>query len=330
MKLGDLRRRLGGCTPEQLRLVAVELYRAVPKAVREERALDEFIERPDPKSRRAAARPEPPTFEEVAAETRRFVELAEADNYFAPNCLVSKKERARWRFVVKRLTSELQAHAARPERRPAVAELLEALYNLLCRACQVYLFRSDDPFRAIGIPQTEYLRKVLTLKTSWQAKPAFIREAIASIVTRGTDRHTLTTDLMPVLLEFLPLPDHKYEVIAAAEEMIAATPPTAGPRSDGHRQFSLDQRNNDLTDLVFHCYAQLGEWPNAIVFFNDNYRAHTPEVKLYCLVRALEHPYRQYGLIREQIAAARAAGVKPRPELLALEPRPPAISGVTS
>lgn len=330
MKIGDLRRRLGGCTPEQLRLVAVELYRAVPKAVREERALDEFIERPDPKSRRAAARPASPTFEEVAAETRRFLELAGADNYFAPNCQVSKKERARWRFVVKRLTSELQAQAARPERRPAVAELLEALYNLLCRACQVYLFRSDDPFRAIGISQTEYLRKVLTVKSSWQAKPAFIREAIASIVTRGTDRNTLTTNLMPVLLEFLPLPDNKYEVIAVAQEMNAALLPPATERFPGRQQYEDDQRNNDLTDLVFHCYAQLGEWANAIAFFNKHYRAHYREVKLYCLVRALEHPYRQYELIREQIAAARAAGVKPRPELLALELRPPALSGVTS
>ena len=35
------------------------------------------------------------------------------------------------------------------------AELLEKLYRMLCYSCCYYLFNTEDPFRSVGIEQTE-------------------------------------------------------------------------------------------------------------------------------------------------------------------------------
>ena len=105
MKAEDMRRRLQEMSAEDLRVVAAQLYRMLPKKVAEERGADRLIEVPRTflKSPKVAKLPALRDIDIVDLETRDFIQNARAQRYFAPNRIIPKSERRKWRFVAKRL-----------------------------------------------------------------------------------------------------------------------------------------------------------------------------------------------------------------------------------
>ncbi|MCR4426150.1 MAG: hypothetical protein NUW23_08200 [Firmicutes bacterium] len=145
-----------------------------------------------------------------------------------------------------------------------------------------------------------------------------MREAVALAVNGGLDRTIVSTDLMLVVLEFLPIPDLKYLAIAAAEELSHQIMKERQQARDWSDRYGTERKLNDLTELVVHWFGQLGGFESAVDYFNDHYREDSGEVKLYTLVRLLFDHYRQPELIVEQIKKTKAQGVCPRRELIEL------------
>jgi hypothetical protein len=88
-------------------------------------------------------------------------------HYYAPNKIVHKNERSKWRFKVKAFVKDLERIQVTPENVPELARLFEMLFYVLSEACGTYLFSSDDPFGAIGISQTDFLDKVFIRKYAY-------------------------------------------------------------------------------------------------------------------------------------------------------------------
>lgn len=319
MKIDELRQTIKDYSPWQLALLVTELYRAMPRQVKERKDIDQLIRDPESavgKPRAARQRSETVTGD-VVKETNQFIEDAYNQYYFAPNRVISKHQRLKWRFIVKRLYNDLGDLAAQTERRQQAAELIEKLYVLLSNASRVALFNTPDPFQSIGIRRADFFRQVLAIKATYMGKGQLVREAVTSLIRDGRGAHN--TDLIMVILEFLPIPDLKYLAIKVAEELKPTVYKEAPAKDDWRRRFYIEQTLNSLTELIFHCYAQLGEYEQAINYFQEHYQAIDPEVKLYILARFFFEHGRRPALIAGQIAAAQARGIEPRESLLKLK-----------
>jgi hypothetical protein len=85
----------------------------------------------------------------LRAEVDQFVSLARAGAYLAGDRRVSPRERTRWRFTFKRLTTEAQQALSAEDHAPASAAL-EQLIDLACETHDYDYFRSEDPMEAAG------------------------------------------------------------------------------------------------------------------------------------------------------------------------------------
>lgn len=97
------------------------------------------------------ARPpkEPGDVRALRAEVDEFVMLARKGAYLAGDRRVSPRERTRWRFTFKRLTTEAQ-NALHGEDHQSAAAMLAKLIDLACEARDDDYFRSEDAMAAAG------------------------------------------------------------------------------------------------------------------------------------------------------------------------------------
>jgi hypothetical protein len=322
MKVNELRERIKKYTRADLERLTVELYKAIPKAKKEDMAVDELIANPSSKKKKSVG-----TFASLATlreEVPRFIEHAEAQYYLAPNRVVPKGERSKWRFRVKRWYKDLQQEKLSDGDLAKQAELLTQLYSLLCKACGYQYFTAYDPFESVGVAQTEFYESVLRLKWEVDDKPAFIKTGITLIVDNFLNRYTLEGDLMEVLLQFLPIADLRYLAIEKAKELIAEhdfQPPAPEPERRVRVLFMTDRsdyrkqaKHNNLVEMVFRTHAKLFEFDQGIHFYQQHHYERQPEVKLYILIRLLFNA-QQPDLIVREINLAEKAGVEPRENL---------------
>ena len=126
MKISEVRSVVEKYSAEQLRLIIAELYKAIPKAIKEENDIDGMLKNPEkltqprPKTRQK----EVPDIELLKSETECFVDYAYKQYYLAPNRFVSKQNRPKWRFVVKRLYKDLLATSADENNVPEAASVV--------------------------------------------------------------------------------------------------------------------------------------------------------------------------------------------------------------
>lgn len=115
MRINEVRERLDKYSKDQLRLIIVEIYKALPKAIKEDRDIDAIISNPDAfkkGKKKAKKKQEPlPDMDELEFDIEDFIENAYKQYYFAPNSVVHKRQRSKWRFVVKGYYKNLLAAA---------------------------------------------------------------------------------------------------------------------------------------------------------------------------------------------------------------------------
>lgn len=119
MTIPELREILKQCKEDEIKFLAVELYKAIPKKLKEEKEIDQMIK------------------DFVAGERNK------KSNYFAPNRFIPKKERPKWRFKVKAYIKDLSRIPNEGEDGKFAAQLLEKLYKMLCYGCRYYIFNED-------------------------------------------------------------------------------------------------------------------------------------------------------------------------------------------
>ena len=205
MRIDDVRSLLDQYSEDQLRLIIAEMYKAIPKKVKEDKNIDSLLKAPEEfkKSKTTKTKkPTPPDIELVEFDAEDFLENAYNHYYFAPNSVVPKRERPKWRFTAKQLHKDLLAAAGDENQLPRASDLLRQLYVLLCYSCDYILFPGADPFRSVGINQATFLKSVLTLRNSHLTQEAFTTEAVSLVVDNSTNCDTSKTDLMNVAIEF--------------------------------------------------------------------------------------------------------------------------------
>lgn len=149
MKVQELRNLLGSAERGNLEKAFVECYKQLRKAQKEEcdATLIALLEGKAAEQTKVDASV---GFETLTQQITDFMSNAYASNYFAPNRIIPKSQRPKWRFMVKNFIKELEKIPLDNDNYEKAVKLLTDLYCLICKACNIYLFSTEDPFRSIG------------------------------------------------------------------------------------------------------------------------------------------------------------------------------------
>lgn len=324
MKITELREIIKGYEEEDLRLLIAELYRAMPKALREEKEIDDLIREAKvrlhaPKAEKASKKQI--DINELKPAIEVFLENAYAENYYIPNRVIPKQERPKWRFHVKAYIKALQSVPLEGEDGKTAAELLEKLYLMLCYACCYYLFNTNDAFQSVGIAQADLLEIVLRAKFAYGIDHEVIKSAIKLVTNPGFDSVTGHDTLIMVLVSCLKTADAKEMAVEEAKKRKAELDLEAAQQANRKKRFNdsesayrREEEMNTLTELVFRLYMELVEYDAAIEYFKTNIKEFSQEVALYLLLELLFiYDLKDY-FIKEYEAAVKKK-IKPRDRL---------------
>lgn len=165
MLVSELRELLKNYKEEDLRLIISEMYKSMPKKLREDKDIDTMLK--DVHTYMSIGKIERTRNRQVDVndlkqEIEQFIDYAYKQYYFAPNSFVHKKERPKWRFKVKAFIKDLQGVPVEGEDGRTATDLLKKLYEMLSYVCDYYIFNTDNPFRSIGIEQIVLLDTVIS------------------------------------------------------------------------------------------------------------------------------------------------------------------------
>jgi hypothetical protein len=289
LKVPEVRKLVKNYEKEQLEYIVAELYKMLTKAQKADSNVSALISNPDQEEKTPAKKKDESVrpFFEIEDETEDFISNAFAQNYLVPNRIISKNNRPKWRFVVKKIYKELKSYMQNTEYQVKAAELLERLYGVMCYSCSYVLFSAYDSFESIGIAQTEFFKTTLEAYNNVLEREAFVDKGINLIIINSLNRYTLYTELMDVFISHLKTPDMKnffIEKCKAKWNLYSKQKPGKDGLNSEYKQGEL---LNNLTKMVFKGYSELYELDKAIAHFNDYYKENNREIKLYILIDLL-------------------------------------------
>lgn len=288
MKVQELRQLLSTSDRGNLEKAFVETYKALRKGQKEEidLVLTGILQG---KAVEKKTVEEAVSFEILEQQITVFLENAYAQNYFAPNRIIPKSQRPKWRFMVKNYIKELEKVPLESGDYPKAVKLLTDLYKLICYACNYYLFSTEDPFRSIGWEQSDFFG-LLVRKTF---APGYSREDISGLllmaVTGGLSRESLHIEQEMVLLGELKTSDVKYMAMEEAEKLAdERMQQLAGLKKYDDRRYSLEEAVNELCAMVLLLSVRLAEPEKGIEYYFRYSIESNKEITLYRALRLME------------------------------------------
>jgi hypothetical protein len=320
LKVPEVRALVKNYEKKQLEYLVTELYKILTKAQKEENNISNLISNPDPEDKTPvmkkgeSVRP----FREIEDETGHFISNAYAQNYLIPNRSISKKERPKWRFVVKKLYKELDKYLQNPDYQVKAAGLLEKLYEVICYSCNYVLFSAYDPFESIGIAQSEFFNTVIEAYDKTLEREAFVDKGIDLIITQSLNRYTLYDELMDVFIHHLKTPDMKYMLIEKSKQKWNYHSVHKPDKKEVISEYKYKNLLNNLTEIAFKGFASLYELDKAVAHFNEFYKEKDREIKLYILIDLL-FKLGEKEIILKELSEAEKQKVNMRKSLLNLK-----------
>lgn len=289
MKVQELRQLLSKADKSLVEKAFVEGYKQFTKRQKEEidLVITDILEGKETSanSKKKAS----VSFDELKEQITVFLENAYAQNYLAPNRVIPKSQRPKWRFLVKNYIKELQKISVENENYEESVKLMTDIYRMICYACNYYLFSTDDAFRSIGWDQTE-LFSVLVKKTFGDG---YTREKISSLllcaVTGGLSRESLYVHQEMALAAQLKTSDVKYMAIEEAKKLVDdRTVKLDGLKEYDRKRYDLEETINELCGMVLILKIALAEPEEGIIYFFNNCRKWDKEIVLYCALEIVE------------------------------------------
>lgn len=285
MKVQELRDLLKAADRDLLEKAFVESYKHLTKKQKEE-ADQAIADALSGKSVKSTVKKESVNFDELELQITEFLENAYAQNYFAPNRIIPKSQRPKWRFMVKNYIKELEKISVDDANYTRSAKLLTDLYHMLCEACNYYLFSTDDAFRSVGWQQPDLFQMVVK-KTFGDG---YSREKISALllysVSGGLSRESLHIEQESVLLAELKTSDVKYMAIEEARKLIdERKQKLKGLKKYDSKRYSLEEEINNLCDVILMTAIELAEPSSGIEYYFQNYERSDKEITLYCALK---------------------------------------------
>lgn len=290
MVVADLKEALKKYEADELRKIIVDMYKAMPKSLKEEKNIDLLIEDHVSYGNMGKAKKqkaEVANISDLKEQIDLFIEHAYKQYYFAPNNVIHKNERPKWRFKVKAFIKDLQTIPYEGEDGEIATRLLLDLYIMLCYGTGYYIFNTDDPFSSVGIEQEELLVIILKRILSGGVSEKSVYAAIKATVDIRIGSFCIYT-----LKDCLITPDAKAIAIEQSKKIFKEYSVAVTQSRDSVVSYVRKDRLNALAKLTALLHLDLCENDEAVNYFNENYKEYDPEVSLYIFLNILE----RYGL----------------------------------
>ena len=259
-------------------------------------------------------------FPVLKAEVDQFIADAEELYYITPNRHVSKKQRPKWRFMVKGYLKDIAAIPVDTPNDHEATELFVSLYDLLCEACEIYLFKTENPFASIGMEQKTLYGQLIERIFNQEISRGSIKRALQILFENDIKVDESVSYMSQVLLEHLKTVDMKKIAIEEINKMRETL--KVKKTTDKVRTFSIyagvdyekQCTNNNYTDLGLNLYFSLTEYEEGLKYFKQYYQESDREIALYHLLNWLIN----WNLPEEWLTVyeqALAEGIEPRKSL---------------
>ncbi|GAU78551.1 hypothetical protein [Fusibacter sp. 3D3] len=319
MLISELKEMIKAYNEAELRLIIAEMYKSMPKKLREEKAIDTLLQNSEKYTKSSKIKDSKNEKVDVYAlkpQIEQFVEYAYKQYYFAPNSMVHKKDRPKWRFVVKGYIKDLQRISIYGDEGDVSTELLFKLYEMLSYACGYYLFNTENPFRSIGMDQTELLYTVIARRFGSGINQEKVKAVLELVINSNVDRETVSSSLISVLIQNLKSSESKEMAIGQSKLLMKGfmnTNQTVLKMKPSTRYSAYERKEkiNRLVEIVFRLNIELSEYDEAIQFYNKYYSELDAEITLYILLKWLE-AYELKALWLREYDKAQKSGIKPR------------------
>jgi hypothetical protein len=313
MRVDELRKALDQYDTATLKEIVVTLYKAIPKNKKESDGLDGLLMSFSKEKAKAPKKEPSVDFLSLKREIQSFLYNANQQNYLAPNRIIRKEQRSKWRFEVKRFIKVLLTVVG--ENSEDAANLLKDIYVMLSYACNYYIFATENPFSAVGYEQPDLLQLVLGKIFYSGYSPQAIKTAVFLTLDSNVDRETLHTTLMYVLAELLKTPDTKEmaaaQCVAFPKEYVAYQSAKDMFLYNSRDDYRAKDRSNYAAELYLIIKLALHEYDDGIKYFWKNYNEKRKEVTLYCLLWFLSDDGLE-DLWLSEYEKALASGIDPR------------------
>lgn len=285
MKVQELRNLLGSAERGNLEKAFVECYKQLRKVQKEE-CDPVLIALLEGKAAEQTKEDNSVNFEILMRQINDFISNAYASNYFAPNRIIPKSQRPKWRFMVKNFIKELGKVPLDSDNYEMSVSLLTDLYCLICKACDSYLFSTEDPFRSIGWEQPDFFALVVSKTFAGGYSREKIAQLLSYAVSGGLSRESLHIQQEMVLLNSLKTSDVKYMAVEEAKKQVAERESKLGTfKKYDSGQYALKETVNELCSIIFLITIELGEPEEGVRYFFNHSRERDKEITLYCALQ---------------------------------------------
>lgn len=286
MLVKDLRKTLEKYDKKEMTDIVVELYKRLPKKVKEDYDIDKFIEDINNKTKKEEKKV---SFDDLCSEMRYFLDCAKAGFYSSPNKVVPKKERSNWRFKAKRYYKELIKTIPTTDIGVKSTKLLIELYELVSRGTNTLVFTNWDTFRALGVSQTEYFDMLLKRVLSTGESINNIKVCI-DLLDNCKDPDVLDEFLINIFIDNLRTEESKLTAINLLDEKVVEVKEkirSLGKKYNHYDMYYLEEDNNLYVETVTRLYFSSFEADEGIKYYQKNYIHYNSEVKEYILLEIL-------------------------------------------
>ncbi|MCH8486616.1 MAG: hypothetical protein LAT75_07105 [Candidatus Cyclonatronum sp.] len=309
MTIKELNEIIAGYSDDSLRLILKELYKAVPKAQREENKIDELIKNPEDWKKPKKAYAKIPGVKELAIQIDTFVDRAYNGLYIRPNGSVNKKNRSQWRLPVISFVKALQAHAGvTGEDRKTAADAALSLYELMWTArYEAKLFASDEPFEAINFSNVAFFGLVLSLMRGSMPWSDYIREGLELLLMNTMASADRRMSLIQEFVYTINNTELSEITISIGTEMLRKL---KKPERQTGRRIIISEVSpyETLVKIIFGCFCMLHEYERGIDFLKEELSYYDEELITHHVLGALIG-VRSFDLFMREYEAAVESGI---------------------
>lgn len=290
MLVKELRNAISKYTNEEKDDIIVELYKRIPKSKKEDYDIDNFILNIKNKEKRKTVKKEENlSIEDLKKQVDFFISCANQNLYVAPNRVIPKSERSKWRFKVKDFYKKLSSIKADTPDGIIATDLLKDLYRVLSYGSCYLTFTTWETFGAIGVSQSSFLTNVVKRKLINGINKESMEYCI-DLLNMEHSPYEYHSDVLICFTSCLNTPDARYLAIECLKEHIIKKKEKFKELKKAKKQtHNCEVSIEYFVETIFYLYFDLCEYDNGIKYFQKNYpEQRDKEIKEYILLGLIE------------------------------------------
>lgn len=284
MKVNELRKIISKYDEIKKEKIIVELYKRIPKHIKEEYSIDEYIINVDMNiNTKIKDKNINITIEDLEKEINYFIECAKNDLYAKLNKIISKSERSKWRFKVKKFYKELNNLPPTTEEGKKATELLAKLFKILSFGTHYLTFSNWNTFGAIQVSQPEFLKNIIQRKLSNGVDKENLKYCIDLLCVKY-DPQEIDEAILYAFISCLNTKEEHYMAIELLKEEVEIWK----QKCKIDNSYKNIVQTNNLIECIIDIYFEICEIDKGISYFHKNYIEKDKEIIEYIILQKLE------------------------------------------